>query len=771
MPLFEVDATRPLLVQSARGGAGGSGGREPGVHTSAHQVVESHIDGLLGEQVFPIVQGTSPDEPHLLALDAAGSPVVVELVGDLDRDNLTKALDHAGAAGRLTRTELAARYHGGSQAFAHDVAAFYDSVPVTRSQQSKSGSARLIIICQNAPEEILNAVEFLRQPSMPVEVLKMGVVHSADGRRFLDVSPLVIHLPPALPMPKKKVAPQVAAPRPAGAKVPAEDAFAEGVKVGYALTGKMPVVAQAPQPRSTTAERTPRTPVAAGPAPVDPAPSVASLRARLAQGKAAAEPGPGPAAPASARPAGGTRASRRALAAAQAAEAAPAVPPAPVPAAPVAVAPLPPAPVPAAPVPPPSRASARTSDASPARPALSTRRSEVSESIPAVAAPPVQPPLGAYESAPYVAAGHEASQAADPAPVRRRSRSDRFNGQVDGEAAPRSGHTPVPPPPAPSPVPPAPVPAEPAAGLWQPPSYDGPPTRETPVYEPTSFEPSYGAPAAYGAPQAAADDNPVEYGTQPFDVESTFGAPEYEPPTYATSPGYDAPAAYVPTYDSVPANDSYSSSGYTADAPYGAAQQSYDGAGYEPVPAAAGGYGEQTGYVAEPSGYAGEQTRYAAEYGGYAPPPSAPFEPPYAPAAPAAGAGADDRQWDQGYVGAGYDAAPPAYDETPAVPVPSDIRTGTPMLFEDEDDPDLAALARSIGEPTRIVWSRPRRNQHYEGLLHPDGAIELADGSRYRHPDSAATAASGSYTADGWSVWRLGDTGPTLTDAFRMRFS
>lgn len=793
MPLFEVDATRPLLVQSARGG-GGSDGGEPGVHTSAHQVVESHIDGLLGEQVFPIVQGTSPDEPHLLALDAAGSPVVVELVGDLDRDNLTKALDHAGAAGRLTRTELAARYHGGAQAFAHDVAAFYDSVPVTRSQQSKGGSARLIIICQNAPEEILNAVEFLRQPSMPVEVLKMGVVHSADGRRFLDVSPLVIHLPPALPMPKKKVTPQVAAPRPPAPKLPAEDAFAEGVKVGYALTGKMPVVAQAPQPRSTTAERSSRTPVAADPAPVDPAPTVASLRARLAQGKAAAEPASGaaaPAVPSSPRPTGGTRASRRALAASQVAEASPAVPPTPAPVAaapvapaPVAAAPLPPAPVPATPVPPPSRASARRADASPGRAALSTRRSEVSEAIPAVAPPPVQPPLGAYEPAPYVAggyeaaqaaepapyvaAGYEAAQAAEPAPVRRRSRSDRFNGQVDGEAAPRSGHTPVPPPPAPSPAPSAPVPAEPAAALWQPPSYDGPPTRETPVYEPTSFEPSYSAPASYGAPQAAADANPVEYGTQPFDVESTFGAPEYEPPTYATSPGYDAPAAYVPTYDSVPANDSYSSPGYTAGAAYGAPQQTYDGAGYEPVPAAAGGYGEQTGYAAEPSGYTGEQTRYAGEYGGYAPPPSAPFEPPYTPA-PAAGA--DDRPWDQGYAGAGYEAAQPAYDETPAVPVPSDIRTGTPMLFEDEDDPDLAALARSIGEPTRIVWSRPRRNQHYEGLLHPDGAIELADGSRYRHPDSAATAASGSYTADGWSVWRLGDTGPTLTDAFRMRFS
>jgi hypothetical protein len=136
MPLFEVDATRPFLVQSSGNGSGG----EPGVHTSAHRVVESHIDGLLGEQVFPVAQGSGPDEPHLLALDASGLPVVVELVGDLDKSTLTRALDHAGAAGRLTRGELAARYHGGQHSFAHDVAEFYDSVPITKSSSTGSGS-------------------------------------------------------------------------------------------------------------------------------------------------------------------------------------------------------------------------------------------------------------------------------------------------------------------------------------------------------------------------------------------------------------------------------------------------------------------------------------------------------------------------------------------------------------------------------------------------------------------------------------------------------
>ena len=77
MPLFEVDTQRPLLVAS-----GGDKSGEPGLKTTANQVVDSHIDGLLGEEVFPIAQGSGPSEPHLLALDASGSPVVVELVAD-----------------------------------------------------------------------------------------------------------------------------------------------------------------------------------------------------------------------------------------------------------------------------------------------------------------------------------------------------------------------------------------------------------------------------------------------------------------------------------------------------------------------------------------------------------------------------------------------------------------------------------------------------------------------------------------------------------------
>ena len=94
------------------------------------------------------------------------------------------------------------------------------------------------------------------------------------------------------------------------------------------------------------------------------------------------------------------------------------------------------------------------------------------------------------------------------------------------------------------------------------------------------------------------------------------------------------------------------------------------------------------------------------------------------------------------------------------------------MLDDDpDDDPDLHALARAFGTPVSLVWSRPRRGQRFEAVLYPDGFIELTDGARFRHPDAAAVAVSGTATADGWSVWRLGDGGPTLTDAFREQYA
>ncbi|GAA1994634.1 hypothetical protein GCM10009718_35660 [Isoptericola halotolerans] len=100
-----------------------------------------------------------------------------------------------------------------------------------------------------------------------------------------------------------------------------------------------------------------------------------------------------------------------------------------------------------------------------------------------------------------------------------------------------------------------------------------------------------------------------------------------------------------------------------------------------------------------------------------------------------------------------------------------DTAERAPVTFDDEIDGDLIALASTLHRPTRLVWSRPRRRQHFEAVLHPDGVIELADGGRFQHPDHAASAASGTPTDDGWNVWHLAPDGPSLLDAYRARFA
>lgn len=194
MPLFEVDPERAVLVAQQQDGTN--------LATTAQRVVDGQIDSLLGEQIFPVSERRSEHEPYMLAIDAAGSPVVIEVVASLDEHVLTRAMRFAGAAGRLTRAQLANRYSGGPEAFERDLARFRADLPFGAVADPAPGSgARLVVICSAAREDVLDAVDFLRKPGARASVLRASVVTSEDGRRFVDVSPLVTeHLRAAAPV-------------------------------------------------------------------------------------------------------------------------------------------------------------------------------------------------------------------------------------------------------------------------------------------------------------------------------------------------------------------------------------------------------------------------------------------------------------------------------------------------------------------------------------------------------------------------------------------
>ena len=568
MPLFEVEGDRHQIVP-------GSGA---GIGTTAHRVVDTHIDGLLGEQIFPVAPGNGPHEPHLLALDASGAPVVVELVSHLDDDALTRALDHAGAAGRMTRGQLAARYRGGAQAFQRDVAEFYDSVPITRSHSGRPG-ARLIIICQDADQAVLNAVDFLRQPSMPVEVLRLDVVHSVDGRKLVDVSPLVIHPESAPDKPEVVRAPLPPELGATATGVPlSKKDLEEAVAVGLALTGKMPVVVKDARP----AEQLDAVPLPGVPAAVAAAEKPAT---------AAEVPLPVPEAPAAlAAPVRQSVRRRSRTDRFSTAAPRPAVAEAPEPIAPVLGAP-PAADV--APIPEPTLPAFDLTDPTPHLEDLARIRRET-------------------------LAGFAINPADDPLAW---NPSERWYADAEPEAAPEPEVQPA-------------------------------PTRRS----------------------SAVDRDAIAFGEVFARVSAPLDAldPEWAGVTEAEA----APA--TPWWREEPE------------------QLSWDSMAAEPAPAA-----------------------------------------PAPAVAPA---------WD-----------PPA--------------TG-PIVIDEDTDADLIALAANIGVATALVWERPRRGQRFDAVLHPDGRIQLSDGFHYRHPDIAAAAASGSYSADDWSVWRLGTpSGPTLEEEFRARFA
>jgi hypothetical protein len=190
MPIFELDAGRPVLVQPMQPAAG----TFPADTTS---VVANHLGSLLGEPLFPVrTRQQGADGPHLLAVDAAGQPVVVEVVQMLDADALVRALRFAGAAARMSSTDLARAYHGGPERFATELVAFRENVPVAVAHAAaRHGGGRLLLVCSEVAENLADVVEFLRQAGRQVEVLQVGVLRGADGRRYVDLSPLRPQVP------------------------------------------------------------------------------------------------------------------------------------------------------------------------------------------------------------------------------------------------------------------------------------------------------------------------------------------------------------------------------------------------------------------------------------------------------------------------------------------------------------------------------------------------------------------------------------------------
>ncbi len=83
----------------------------------------------------------------------------------------------------------------------------------------------------------------------------------------------------------------------------------------------------------------------------------------------------------------------------------------------------------------------------------------------------------------------------------------------------------------------------------------------------------------------------------------------------------------------------------------------------------------------------------------------------------------------------------------------------------DEAARTLLAIAKYLGEDTRLTWLQLRKGVSHEATLRVTGELVLENGDEYRDPSAAACAVSGRDDVDGWRVWRFGEAGPNLDDA------
>lgn len=182
MLLFEFDDGELFPAQI---GSAGSGELDPEVLAA----VREHVLEVIGKPLFAVrwdTEGTGPEnagpEPYrLIAMDASGQVVSVEVVRTLTSATLVDALAQSGRTATLGWLDLAALYPRGSGSFRRDWNAFRESLP-----PRPLPGPRLFIVTSKVLDEVRPALEVLADSG--VEVFEVVQRQVSDGRRFVEVT-------------------------------------------------------------------------------------------------------------------------------------------------------------------------------------------------------------------------------------------------------------------------------------------------------------------------------------------------------------------------------------------------------------------------------------------------------------------------------------------------------------------------------------------------------------------------------------------------------
>lgn len=149
-------------------------------------LVWANLEVFSGEPLFPLRrQGVLPGggQPDILALDRLGRVVVIEIKRDIDRRQLSQALEYAGWARSTNLDEVAALYPFGVDTFFANWPKFTESAtPVVINR-----SPLLILVARSIHPRTSSALRFLADNGVPVSVVPVSLYEDESGRRFVEV--------------------------------------------------------------------------------------------------------------------------------------------------------------------------------------------------------------------------------------------------------------------------------------------------------------------------------------------------------------------------------------------------------------------------------------------------------------------------------------------------------------------------------------------------------------------------------------------------------
>jgi hypothetical protein len=180
MPLFEIEGQDALVpFRQLHGGA-------ELYESEIEDLVWANFEELTGEALFRVARQATlakGGRPDVIALDADGRVVVVEIKRDVDRGQLAQCLEYAGWARTTNLDELAGLYHSTPEGFFADWQEFTESEVPVRIHPSP----RLLLVARDFHGRTGSAFEYLIEHNLPVKWIRVSLYEDEGGRKFVDV--------------------------------------------------------------------------------------------------------------------------------------------------------------------------------------------------------------------------------------------------------------------------------------------------------------------------------------------------------------------------------------------------------------------------------------------------------------------------------------------------------------------------------------------------------------------------------------------------------